>query len=162
MNANRRVSPLLAVAFVLGMGAAMFMAVCRADTAAEHPDRLSGVDVDQYCLAFAQQYAGDRGLNAMTIRAWADPDSELMRWASNLFQPEHSRFTASYECLFEITDTEAGEHEGSVGLFLTNTKEFAEHTKWEDLQIIPIDYVTDPERGRSGYGVFKYLDEPGN
>ena len=163
MNTNRRVSRLVGGIFALGMGGAMFMVACQeTDTKGGRPDHpTAGVDVDQYCLAFARQYAADRGLGAIEIRAWTNPDSELMRWASNLFSPEHSRFTAGYQCRFEITDAEAGERKTSVGLFLTNTKSFAEHTKWEDLQIIPIDHVTDPQRGRSGYGVFKYLDEPG-
>ena len=161
MNTNRRVSRLVGGIFALGMGGAMFMVSCQeTDTRGERPDHpAAGVHVDRYCLSFARQYAGDRGLDAMKIRAWTDPDSELMRWASNLFSPADSRFTAGYECRFEIAGVD--EHKTSVGLFLTNTRSFAEHTKWKDLQIIPIAYVTDPESGRSGYGVFKYLDEPG-
>ena len=48
----------------------------------------------------------------------------------------------------------------SVGVFLTRTLEFAEHTKWNGLQVIPVEYVVDETHGRAGYGVFKYLDAP--
>ncbi|MCY4614393.1 MAG: hypothetical protein OXB94_12350 [Nitrospira sp.] len=162
MNLNRIVSVLVLAVFVLGTGGALFIAACQAADTKEAPrdHPAAGVDVNQYCLSFAQQYASDRGLDDRAIRAWTNPESDLMRWASNLFSPAHSRFTAGYECCFEITDAETGEHKISVGLFLTGTKEFAEYTQWEKTQIIPITFVVDPESGRAGYGVFKYLDEP--
>ena len=35
--------------------------------------------------------------------------------------------------------------------------DFADYTKWKDLQFIPIEHVVDEISNRSGYGVFKYL-----
>lgn len=40
----------------------------------------------------------------------------------------------------------------------SEARAFAEHTQWEDLQIVPIMRVIDGDSGAAGYGVFKYLE----
>lgn len=104
------------------------------------------------------EYAENNRVAYRKGSARTDKESDVWMWISNAFQPPGSRFTAGYRCRFR---TGAGEaHEVSVGIFLTQTLDFAEHTKWENLQIVPIEYVMDEVNYRAGYRVFKYLKSP--
>ena len=116
--------------------------------------------VSGYCEAFAQTYCAQQTLTyeAQSIRT--TPHSEIWRFLSNVFQPADSTFTATYQCAFRAQTHSGQVREIAVTLLLTRTKEFAVHTQWERLQLIPIAYVTDATRNRTGYGVFKYLETP--
>ena len=113
-----------------------------------------GVRVAEYCETFAKRYAEIHETPYRDGSAHTSKQSDVMRWASNVFQPAGSRFTAGYDCRFEV-GAEATVPV-SVSLYLTETQAFAEHTQWEKLQIIPIEHVVDEARGRAGYGVFIY------
>ena len=119
------------------------------------------VTLSEYCETFAQTYARSRGL--ATYQAGSATTTKkpvIMRLLSNVFQPSDSKFTAGYDCSFRTRDEAGTTLEYSVGLFLTNTLAFAEHTAWPTLQLIPIAHVTDAAGGRAGYGVFKYMEKP--
>ena len=83
-----------------------------------------------------------------------------MMLITNVFQPADSRFTAEYDCRFRAKDAEGRVQDVSVGVLLTKTLDFARHTQWERLQVVPIEYVVDEANDRAGYGVFKYLETP--
>lgn len=116
--------------------------------------------VSGYCEDFAMKYAENNGVAYRKDSARTEKESDAWMWISNAFQPPGSRFTAGYRCRFRTRAGHGEAHEVSVGIYLTQTLGFAEHTKWEDLQIVPIEYVVDEAHDRAGYGVFKYLKSP--
>ena len=118
-----------------------------------------GVGVAGYCEKFAREYSRRNGLRFRDGSARTVKSSDVMTWISNVFQPPDSRFTSGYDCRFQAEDAGGRLRDVSVGVFLTKTLRFAEHTKWEDLQIVPVEYVVDETNGRAGYGVFKYLEK---
>ena len=115
------------------------------------------VAVPGYCASFAHAYAAQDAvdLDADTVRVEAG--SAAGRWMSNLFQPTGSRFLSGYRCAFETASSKGGRQTVSVEILLAETRAFAEHTQWEDLQIVPVRWVVDEANDRAGYGVFKYL-----
>lgn len=115
--------------------------------------------VASFCKAFAKQYAGDNGLELLEGSERVSPKSDWLMRLSNVFQPSDSRFTAGYECRFLTGGGEDPAAGYAVDLILANTLEYAQYTQWERLQLVPITYLVDEERKRSGYGVFKYLKE---
>ena len=117
-----------------------------------------GVTVSAYCEKFAKRYSEVNALEYQERSARTEKRSDIMTWIANLFQPPDSRFTSEYDCRFRARRMEEHALEISVGIYLTRTRHFAEHTQWKDLQIIPIEYVVDEAYGRAGYGVFKYLE----
>ena len=118
------------------------------------------VSVVRYCEKFAEAYLESNaiGYTGLSVRTEKKPD--IMNWLSNVFSPSDSRFTAGYDCRFTARNVQGEARTVSVGLFLTGTLEFAHHTKWDNLQLVPVEHVVDDTRGRAGYGVFKYLEEP--
>lgn len=110
-----------------------------------------------HCADFAQALAVDEGAAARGVRVGTE--SSALTHISNLAQPSGSRFLASYRCQFALEREGSDREQVSVGLYLVETRAFAEHTQWEDLQIVPIMRVTDSESGTTGYGVFKYLEK---
>ena len=110
-----------------------------------------------YCASFAHAYAAHNAvdLEADTVRVKAG--SAAGRWMSNLFQPTGSRFLSGHRCTFETASSKGGRQTVSVDILVAETRAFAEHTQWEDLQIVPIRRVVDEANDRAGYGVFKYL-----
>ena len=144
-----------------------FLAACGAGSA--DGERAAGgtpvasagsVSVVRYCEKFAEAYLESNAIEytGLSVRTGKKPD--LMKWFSNLFSPSDSRFTAGYDCRFTARDDQGEVRTVSVGIFLTGTLEFARYTQWKSLQIIPVEHVVDDTRGRAGYGVFKYLEEP--
>ena len=115
------------------------------------------VAVRSYCEAFARAYAAMKGVGLVEDSVRADAASEVARWMTNLFQPAGSGFSGGYRCRFAAVLSPGERGAVSVGLYLAETRAFAEHTQWRDLQIVPIERVADEARGRDGYGVFKYL-----
>lgn len=130
-----------------------------ANAQAASPAQPPGVCVASFCAAFAQQYAEDNGLDLLDGSYRVAPKSDWLMRLSNVFQPSDSRFTAGYDCRFTTSSAEDPVAGYSVDLLLANTLAFAEQTKWERLQLVPITYLVDEARKRSGYGVFKYLKE---
>ena len=118
------------------------------------------VTVSGYCEKFALRYCALNALEYEARSARADKRTDVMTWIANVFQPADSRFTSEYDCRFRARRKGERAREISVGVYLTRTLHFAEYTKWEDLQIIPVEYVVDETHDRAGYGVFKYLDAP--
>ena len=119
----------------------------------------SAVRPFDYCKSFSIKYAENKDSVLLEDSIKIKQKSVIYKWLSNLFQPPGSRFTAGYDCRFQIRDREELIHNVSVGLFLTETFHFAKHTQWERLQIIPIEYVADKVNETQGYGVFKYLKD---
>lgn len=115
------------------------------------------VTVTAYCDKFARRYCALKALDYHEHSARVKKGSDVLMRIGNLFQPPNSRFTSEYDCRFRAGRQGDQAMEVSVGIFLTGTRQFAEYTKWEDLQIIPVEYVVDEVHDRSGYGVFKYL-----
>lgn len=118
------------------------------------------VTVSAYCEKFAKRYSALNALEYQERSVRAEKRSDVMMRIGNLFQPADSRFTSGYDCRFRAGRQGERAWEISVGLFLTGTRRFAEHTKWKDLQIVPIEPVVDETHDRAGYGVFKYLKDP--
>ena len=118
------------------------------------------VTVSGYCEKFAMRYCADNALEYQERSARADKRTDVMMWIGNVFQPAEWRFTSEYDCRFRARRKGERAQEIFVGVYLTRTLEFAEYTKWKDLQIIPVEYVVDETHERAGYGVFKYLDAP--
>lgn len=127
-------------------------------TAEEGAAVASPVTVSGYCEKFALRYCADNALEYEARSARADKRTDVMTWIANVFQPADSRFTSEYDCRFRAARSGERAQVISVGVFLTRTLEFAEYTKWKDLQLIPVEYVVDETHDRAGYGVFKYLD----
>ena len=124
------------------------------------PRSRGALAVSGYCEDFAMKYAENNGVGYRKDSARTDREPDAWMWISNAFQPPGSRFTAGYRCRFRTKAGDGEAHEVSVGIYLVETLDFAEHTKWEDLQIVPIEYVVDVAHDRAGYGVFKYLKNP--
>ena len=116
--------------------------------------------VQAYCGDFAMRYAANNAVGYRRNSARTEMESGMSTWVSNIFQPPGSRFTAGYRCRFQTRDKEGEVREISVNIFLAETLHFAEYTKWQDLQIVPIKYVVDEVNDKKGYGVFKYLKSP--
>ena len=145
----------------------LLLAACGAGNADGEPAAAGGraepagsVGVVRYCEKFAEAYLERNAIGYTGLSVRIGRKADLMMWLSNAFSPSDSRFTAGYDCRFTASGGEGEVLTVSVGLFLTGTLEFAHYTKWENLQIIPVGHVVDEARGRAGYGVFKYLDEP--
>ena len=133
--------------------AALLLSVPLWASAADDP-----ISVHTYCEKFARRYSADNALEYQERSASARQRIDVTLFLSNLFQPEDSKFTAEYVCRFRAGPRGEGERVVSVEVLLTRTLEFAKHTQWNNLQIIPIEYVTDEARDRAGYAVLKYLD----
>ena len=138
---------------------ALPLAGCAAAEDNEPPAEPRAPSVSDYCEAFARQYAGNHNLDYREDSVSVRKKSDLTRFIANLFSPSHSKFTAGYYCQFEAADGAGRVKDTGVDILLANTLSFAEHTQWEKLQIIPIEYVVDEANDRSGHGVFKYLAE---
>ncbi len=130
------------------------------ERSAAGPRSRGALAVSGYCVDFAMKYAENNGVAYRKDSARTDKESDAWMWISNTFQPPGSRFTAGYRCRFRTRAGQGEAYDVSVGIYLTQTLDFAEHTKWEDLQIVPIEYVVDEVHDRAGYGVFKYLKSP--
>ncbi len=122
------------------------------------------VTVSEYCTKFAARYSESNAMEHLEHSVRTEKKSDVMMRVSNLFQPPDSRFTSGYDCHFQMAQTTEARLGRdvvniSVDLLLTKTLDFAEYTKWKDLQIIPIEHVVDEISNRSGYGVFKYLEK---
>lgn len=141
------------------LAALIVIALCQGAMGAEPKSDQSSTTVNEYCGAFAKAYAETKSSIVVpdSMRIKARP--RILRWMSNSFQPRNSRFVAGYRCRFATLTAEEKHQKFAVYLYLTETLEFAERTQWERLQIIPIKLVQDTKRKRSGYGVFKYLEE---
>ena len=118
------------------------------------------VTVVRYCEKFAERYLEKEAIDHTGLSVRTEKQSDVMTRLSNVFQPPDSRFTAGYDCRFTARNVQGQVETVSVAIFLTGTLEFANYTKWNDLQIIPVEHVVDETHGRAGYGVFKYLEEP--
>ena len=118
------------------------------------------VGVVRYCEKFAEAYLASNAIDYTGLSVRTEKKPDIMMRLSNVFQPSDSRFTAGYDCQFTARGGEGEVRTVSVGIFLTETLEFAHYTKWKNLQIIPVEHVVDAARSRAGYGVFKYLKEP--
>ena len=118
----------------------------------------AGIPVAEYCERFAREYARESQVNYVEGSVQVHKKLGIGRIISNLFQPRDSRFVAGYDCHFQASGRNEFLQAYKVNIFLTGTRDFAEHTHWESLQVIPIAYVTDPASSQGGYGVFKYLD----
>ncbi len=123
-------------------------------------DAQNGITVSEYCDKFARKYFESHPSEYLENSAIAVMESDVIMWFSNIFAPADSKFTSGYDCKFQASNKEGKFQEFSVSLFLTGTLAFAEYTQWEDLQIVPIEYVVDLNNSRIGYGVFKYLETP--
>ena len=118
------------------------------------------VSVDRYCEKFAEAYLASNAIDYTRLSVQTEKKPDIVMWLSNVFQPSDSRFAAGYGCRFTARNDQGPVQAVSVGIFLTGTLEFAHYTQWKNLQIIPVEHVVDEARGRAGYGVFKYLEEP--
>lgn len=116
--------------------------------------------VSGYCEKFARKYCEDNAAVYEEGSARTEKRPDPMMRIENVFQPPDSRFTAGYDCRFQARRKGEGVREFSVSVLLTGTLHFAEHTKWKELQIVPIEYVADETNDRAGYGVFKYMKGP--
>ena len=158
MPMSRTWASLCVLALVVGCGGGD--ANGERTTGGTRVEAAGSVSVARYCEKFAEAYLASNAIayTGLSVRTGKKP--EIMKWFSNLFSPSDSRFTAGYDCEFTARNVEGEVRTVSVGLFLTGTLEFAHYTKWENLQLIPVERVVDDTRGRAGYGVFKYLEEP--
>ena len=120
---------------------------CHADN--DHAGPRGGVPVAGYCEAFAQTFCEKQALDYQEHSVRTVKRSDVMLHLSNVFQPADSTFTAGYDCRFRARTRDGQGQAFSVGLFLTKTLHFARHTQWEELQIIPIAYVTDETGDRA-------------
>ena len=156
----RKTSVFVLVFMLAGCTDALYGDAGRAGESSAAVPRSRGVAVAHYCEGFAMKYAENNGVAYRKDSARTEKESDAWMWISNAFQPPGSRFTAGYRCRFRTSAGRGEAHDISVGIYLTQTLGFAEHTKWEDLQIVPIEYVVDEVHDRAGYGVFKYLQSP--
>lgn len=122
-------------------------------------DAQKRVPVSGYCEQFARKYAENTAMEYQEDSTRIEKQSDVLMHISNMFQPSDSTFTAGYACHFQARNTQGHVQDMAVALFLTDTLQFAEYTKWKDLQIIPIAYAVDETHDRAGYGVFKYLEK---
>lgn len=118
----------------------------------------NGVTVAQYCEQFARQYSEDYAFVYEEGSVRLKRRSDLPLKLKNVFQPPRERFAGAFTCRFRIHATDDSARDVSLEIVLTNTRRFAEFIEWEDEQIIPIEYVHDPDNDKRGYGVFQYLD----
>ena len=143
-------------------GLMLALAACRFGNGtgerAGNDDASDSVYVSQYCEEFARTHSEANGLDYQAESAWTEISSDVRMWLQNAVQPVDSRFTAGYVCRFQAVDG-ADVRKFTVRIYLTKTRGFAEHTQWEDLQVVPIRQVLDETNDREGYGVFKYLRE---
>ena len=116
-----------------------------------------GVGVAAYCAEFARAHASRTAARLAEDSVRVEPEPRALGWLSNLFQPPGSRFVAGYRCRFATVPPDGTRRTMSVGLYLAETRAFAEHTRWESLQIVPIRLVRSEADGAAGHGVFKYL-----
>ena len=119
----------------------------------------SSVTVSGYCESFARKYSRNHAMDYRESSVKIENKSDILMHLSNIFQPSDSKFTSGYDCHFQAEGRQGEVHDIAVGIFLTKTLHFAEYTKWERLQIIPVEHVVDETNDRAGYGVFKYLEE---
>lgn len=122
-------------------------------------DSRSSLTVLGYCENFARKYSRNHAMDYQESSVKIEKTSDALMHLSNIFQPSDSKFTSEYDCYFQARKPQGDVHDIAVGIFLTKTLHFAEYTKWERLQIIPVEYVVDETNDRAGYGVFKYLVE---
>ena len=116
--------------------------------------------VSGYCEKFARQYCEDNAAiyEEGSARTEKKPDHTMR--SGNVFHPPDSRFTAGCDCRFQARRKGEGVREFSVGNFLAGTLHFAVHTKWQELQIVPVEYVVGEANDRARYGVFRYMKGP--
>ena len=117
------------------------------------------IDVTAYCGDFAHALAERRAARTAPDSVRVEAEPRVLLWLSNLFQPPGSRFVAGHRCTFAIRSPDGAHRCVSVGLYLAQTRAFAEHTQWTSLQIVPLRLVRDSATGAIGHGVFKYLRE---
>lgn len=142
--------------FVL-MATLLFTGTFGAETTSEKK-----TTVESYCGKFADKYATRKLHKLQSDSVRVKTRNIAAEKFFNRLQPAGSRFLAGFRCGFATTSPGGKRVEFSVELYLVETREFAEHTQWKDLQIIPIERVTDLATGNSGYAVFKYLKEKGS
>lgn len=123
-------------------------------------DSRSRLTVLGYCENFARKYSRNHAMDYRESSVKIEKKSDVLMHLSNIFQPSDSTFTSGYDCYFQAREPRGEVRDIAVGIFLAKTLHFAEYTKWEGLQIVPVEYVVDEANGRAGYGVFKYLDRP--
>ena len=116
-----------------------------------------GVGVAAYCAEFARAYASGSASRVAGLPVSVRREPAALGWLSNVFQPAGSRFVSGYRCRFATVSPDGSPRTISVGLYLAETRAFAEHTRWEALGIVPIRLVRDEAAGVAGHGVFKYL-----
>ena len=114
--------------------------------------------VERYCEDFARKYAENTTAGYQARTAQVEKVAGVWTVVNNIFHPKGQRFTAGYHCRFETAVAGATPAGFLVRLYLTETLAFARHTKDDEYQIIPIEFVVDTASGKSGYGVFKFLD----
>lgn len=155
----------LRVLVAAGLAAGGYWACCWAGESAadrgesEPAHATDTVSVQASCEAFARAYAKRTSAELAEGSVETALASRLAQWLSNAFQPDGSRFVSGYRCRFRTMDRGGDGRAFSVGLYLAQTRAFAEHTLWKDTQIVPVEPVVDADRDMSGYGVFKYLRE---
>ena len=139
-------------AAVKAQSSLFMMLLCLTGCTVTQPDAEPELTVGEYCREFALAFASQRGADYETGSAATVRKTDAARNLSNLFQPPGSRLVVGHDCTFR-----ADGREYEVAILLAETEAFARHTQWERLQLIPIRCVTDGRR--TGYGVFKYLEE---
>ncbi len=117
---------------------------------------------EEYCQSFAEAWARKESVVLDKSSLTLEPETmmdKVEKWASNFFQPHGAKFVIGYRCRFETEKESLKERKAvSVYLFLVETYNFARHTSHEAWQILPIEYLHDPESKKAGYGVFKFLE----
>lgn len=121
-------------------------------------DSRSSVTVSRYCENFARKYSRNHAMDYQESSVKIEKKSDVLMHLSNIFQPSDSTFTSGYDCYFQAREPRGEVHDIAVGIFLTKTLDFAEYTKWEKLQLIPVEHVVDEANDRAGYAVLKYLE----
>ena len=115
----------------------------------------------EYCAEFADAHAARHQVRlapgSVRVEAGSTVESWLWLRLSNLFQPAGSKFLAGYRCSFATAAIRRAPQTFAVDLLVAETRAFAEHTQWSDLQMVPIRPIAEATTGRVGWGVFKYL-----
>ena len=142
------------------IGAMFAVAGCNVDGPADIGQPVPverAVAVSGYCASFAHAYAARNAVDLEADSVRVETKSAVGRWMLNLFQPAGSKFLSGYRRTFATAPSERERQSVSVDILVAETLAFAEHTQWEDLQIVPIRRVVDEANDRAGYAVYKYL-----
>lgn len=116
------------------------------------------VSVESYCAEFVSVYSHRNEVVQDKDSVAVKRLPVVLKWLSNAFQPRDSRFVAGYRCSFATINEDGARESASVSIYLTETREFAEFTQWECLQIVPIRRIVNETDGSIGYGVIKYFE----